>query len=82
MRPAAERDALEFIGTVRELRRGTYVVDVTAGAFRREVMCTLGGRLRSNHIKVIPGDEVTIEVTPYDLRRGRITFRGRREHRQ
>lgn len=82
MRPAAERDALEFMGIVRELRRGTYVVDVTAGSFRREVMCTLGGRLRANHIRVIPGDEVTIEVTPYDLRRGRITFRGRREQRQ
>ena len=79
MRSAAERDALEFTGVVREVRRGCYVVDVVAGALRREVQCSLGGKLREHHIRVIPGDEVTIEVSPYDLSRGRISFRGRRQ---
>jgi translation initiation factor IF-1 len=79
VRPATERDALEFTGTVREVRRGAYVVDIVAGALRREVLCTLGGRLRAHHIRVIPGDEVTIEVSPYSLAKGRITFRGRRQ---
>jgi len=78
MRPAAERDALEFVGVVREVRRGVYVVDVRAGAPRREVLCHLGGRPHQARIRVVPGDEVTIEVSPYDLSRGRITYRGRR----
>jgi translation initiation factor IF-1 len=79
VRPAAERDVLEFHGVVREVRRGCYVVDVVAGSLRREALCTLGGRLFKNHIRVLPGDEVTCEVSPYDLRRGRITHRGRTE---
>jgi len=41
------------------------------------VLCHLGGKLRKHFIKIIPGDKVDIEVTPYDLTRGRITFRHR-----
>ncbi len=78
MRPAEERDALEFTGVVRELRRGFYVVDAHCGGLRREVLCRLGGRPHQANIRVVAGDEVTIEVSPYDLSRGRITYRGRR----
>jgi len=78
VRSAAERDALEFTGVVREVRRGCYVVDVQAGALRREVLCTLAGRLMQHHIRVLPGDEVQVEMSAYYLRRGRIVFRGRR----
>ena len=78
MRSAEERDVLEFTGTVARVARGFYVVDAVAGALRREVLCTLSGRLKQNHIKITPGDEVTLEVSPYDLRRGRITYRGQR----
>ena len=74
-RPASERDALEFTGTVREVRRGVYVVDCIAGALRREVLCTLSGRLHVHHIRIVPGDQVIVEVSPYDLTRGRITRR-------
>jgi translation initiation factor IF-1 len=81
MRPAAERDLLEFTGVVREQRRSMFVVDVTAGALRREVLCTLSGRLNMNRIRLCIGDEVQVEVTPYDLRRGRIVYRGKREAR-
>jgi translation initiation factor IF-1 len=78
MRPASERDCLEFQGLVREQRRSMFVVDIVAGALRREVLCTLGGRLNMNRIRVLPGDTVTIEVSPYDMRRGRITHREQR----
>lgn len=41
------------------------------------VLCTLGGKLRLNRIRILPGDLVNIEVSPYDTSRGRITWRGR-----
>jgi translation initiation factor IF-1 len=40
-------------------------------------LCHLGGKLRKHYIKVVPGDKVDIEVTPYDLTRGRIIYRHR-----
>lgn len=41
------------------------------------VLCTLAGKLRVNRIRVLPGDAVTIEVSPYDTSKGRITWRGK-----
>ena len=41
----------------------------------RSLLCTLSGKMRMYHIRVMPGDTVHVEVTPYDLNRGRITFR-------
>jgi translation initiation factor IF-1 len=43
----------------------------------REVLCHLAGKLRIYRIKVLPGDRVTVEMSSYDERRGRIVFRGR-----
>ena len=40
-----------------------------------KILATLGGKLRVNYIKVLPGDRVKVELSPYDLTRGRITFR-------
>lgn len=40
-----------------------------------KVLATLSGKLRMHHIKIVPGDAVTIEVSPYDLTRGRIVWR-------
>jgi translation initiation factor IF-1 len=75
-------DAIELEGVVREQSRGGYyLVDVQAGALRREVLARLSGRLTTRHIRVLPGDVVTVEVSPYDLTRGRITFRGRKQER-
>ena len=42
-----------------------------------EVLCHLAGRLRLYRIKVLPGDRVTVEITPYDEKRGRIVYRGK-----
>ena len=39
------------------------------------IICYLSGRMRKNYIKILPGDKVRIELTPYDLNRGRIVFR-------
>jgi translation initiation factor IF-1 len=40
-----------------------------------ELLCFLSGKMRQNYIKVIPGDRVSVEISPYDLNRGRIAFR-------
>ncbi|MDO8601389.1 MAG: translation initiation factor IF-1 [bacterium] len=43
----------------------------------KEVLCHLAGKLRIYRIKILPGDKVTVELSPYDETRGRITFRGK-----
>ncbi len=40
-----------------------------------EVLATLAGKMRMHYIKIVPGDKVTVEISPYDLTRGRITYR-------
>ena len=42
-----------------------------------EALCHLSGKLRMYRIKVLPGDQVTVEITPYDSKRGRIVYRGK-----
>lgn len=39
------------------------------------ILCYLSGKMRKNYIKILPGDKVKVELTPYDLNRGRITYR-------
>jgi len=41
----------------------------------RVILCYLSGKMRKNYIKILPGDKVRIELTPYDLNRGRIVYR-------
>lgn len=41
----------------------------------KELLCYLSGKMRKNYIKILPGDRVRVEVTPYDLDRGRIIYR-------
>lgn len=43
----------------------------------KEVLCHLAGKLRMYRIKVLPGDRVTVELSPYDEKRGRIVYRGK-----
>ena len=42
-----------------------------------EILCHLAGKLRMHRIKILPGDKVTVEMTPYDQKRGRIVYRGK-----
>lgn len=66
---------IEVEGEVLEPRsNGFFLVRLQMGS---EVLAHLGGKLRKHFIRVIPGDRVTVELSPYDLKRGRITFRHR-----
>ena len=69
----SKQGAIEMEGTVAEvLPNATFRVAVNGG---HDVLTTLGGKMRQNRIRVLAGDKVTIEVSPYDLTRGRITYR-------
>jgi len=66
-------DRMELNGHVEESLPGTlFKVRTVSGQI---VLATLSGKLRQNHIMVLPGDSVTVEVSPYDPSRGRITWR-------
>lgn len=66
-------DVLPLEGFVEEALPGTlFKVKCTTG---HTVICTLSGKLRVNRIRLLPGDRVAIEVSPYDLTRGRVTWR-------
>ncbi len=69
-------EAIEMEGLVRDaLPNMTFNVEVTFGQEKRVVLAHVSGRLRRNHIRILPGDTVTVEFSPYDLTRGRITLR-------
>lgn len=72
--PQTEReDSLELHGVVEEALPGTlFKVKTTTG---QNVLATLSGKLRQNHIVVLPGDSVIVEVSIYDTSRGRISWR-------
>lgn len=67
------QDKIELQGIVTTALPGTWFkIKLSTGG---EVLATLSGKLRQNHIHVLPGDSVIIEVSPYDLSRGRICWR-------
>ncbi len=69
----AKEDLIEFEGIVLELLpNATFRVELENG---HEVIAHSSGRMRKNRIRVLAGDRVTVEMTPYDLTKGRITFR-------
>lgn len=69
----AKRETIEVEGTVTEsLPNASFRVELANG---HEVMAYVSGRIRINFIRVLPGDKVLVELSPYDLARGRITYR-------
>jgi translation initiation factor IF-1 len=71
----AKEDLLEFQGTVMELLpNATFRVKLEN---EHEIIGYTAGKMRKNRIRVSAGDKVVVEMTPYDLTRGRITFRVR-----
>lgn len=70
---AQKKDVLEFIGVVVETLPGTqFIVELENG---HRIMAHIAGRMRKHYIRIIPGDKVKVEMTPYDLTKGRITYR-------
>jgi len=69
----AKEDLLEFEGVVSEiLPNAMFRVKLDNG---HEVLAHTSGKMRKNRIRVLAGDKVNVEMTPYDLTKGRITFR-------
>ena len=71
----AKSDVIEVEGVVSEaLPNATFKVELQNG---HKVLAHISGKLRMNFIRILPGDKVTLELSPYDLSRGRITWRGK-----
>ena len=69
----AKEEAIEVEGKVTQsLANTTFRVQLDIGG---EVIAHIGGKMRKHYIRIIPGDRVKVEISPYDLTRGRITFR-------
>jgi len=76
MRPQmAKEDAIQMEGKVIEtLPNTTFRVELDNG---HVVMAHISGKMRKHYIRILTGDKVTVELTPYDLSKGRIIYRGR-----
>ncbi len=71
----AKEDIIEVEGTVVEaLPNTTFKVELENG---HQLLAHISGKLRMNYIKILPGDKVKVEISPYDLNRGRITWRAK-----
>ncbi len=70
---ASNKEVIEFEGTVLEtLPNAMFRVRLENG---HEILGVIAGKMRMHYIKIVPGDKVTVEMTPYDLSKGRITYR-------
>jgi len=75
VRVMPKEEKIELEGLVKEaLPNAMFRVEI-AGA--KLILATISGKMRMNHIKILPGDRVRLELSPYDLTRGRITYRER-----
>ena len=73
-----KEDMIELEGKIVEkLPNANFIVGVSVAQRDHQVTAHLSGKMRKNYIKVLVGDRVTVELTPYDLTKGRITFRHR-----
>ena len=71
----AKEDVIEVEGTISEtLPNAMFKVKLENGAI---VLAHVSGKIRMHYIRILPGDKVTVELSPYDLTKGRITYRYR-----
>jgi translation initiation factor IF-1 len=71
----SKEDVIEVEGTVIEaLPNATFQVELANG---HKILAHVSGKLRMNYIRIVPGDKVTVEMSPYDLTKGRITWRAK-----
>ena len=69
----AKADVIEVDGKIIEaLPNATFRVELENGHI---ILCHIAGKMRMHYIKILPGDKVKVEMSPYDLSKGRITFR-------
>jgi translation initiation factor IF-1 len=72
---AKQEDKIEVDGEITEALPSTmFRVEVDGG---HDVLATISGKMRKHYIRILPGDKVKVELSPYDLTRGRITYRYR-----
>jgi translation initiation factor IF-1 len=69
-------DTIEVVGTVVRQAHDLYDVEASFGGSKRRVLAKRSGRMDQHRIRIIVGDTVTVEVSPYDVGRGRIVYRG------
>lgn len=73
MSSSSSKEVIELTGVIKESLPGAmFRVELENGHM---VMAHVAGKMRKHYIRIVPGDEVTIELTPYDLTKGRITYR-------
>ena len=71
----SKSDMIEFEGTVVEaMPNAMFKVEIQGG---HQILAHISGKLRMNFIRILPGDKVTVEMSPYDLSKGRITWRSK-----
>ena len=71
----SKEDVLEVEGTILEaLPNAQFKVELTNG---HQILAHISGKLRMNYIRILPGDKVTVEMSPYDLTKCRITWRAK-----
>lgn len=71
----SKEDVIEIEGTVVEaLPNAVFLVELPNG---KRILSHISGKLRMNFIRILPGDKVTVEMSPYDLTKGRITWRSK-----
>ena len=77
------KDVIELIGIVEEtFPNATFQVKIISPQAKDHVLlCHLAGRMRVHRVRILPGDRVRIEMKPYDLQKGRITYRFRSDQR-
>ncbi|MDR2099658.1 MAG: translation initiation factor IF-1 [Campylobacteraceae bacterium] len=69
----AKNDVIELDGKVAEaLPNANFIVEL---ANNHKILCHISGKMRMHYIKIMPGDKVKVELTPYSLDKGRITYR-------
>ena len=73
----AKQDVIEMEGVIVDtLPNAQFKVELPNG---HEILAHVSGKIRMHYIRILPGDRVTVEISPYDLTRGRITFRRKQE---
>ena len=74
----AKEEAIQVEGVIKEtLPNAMFRVEVEIGDDKHEVLAHVSGKIRVDFIKILPGDIVKLEISPYDLTRGRITYRNK-----